>query len=122
MADRYQLDPEEALDAILGATVDRVEDIDGSLVLHLTGDLTLYADAPTVYGNGPATDNLDLEHLTALWASSLQATCPYDRGVFQGRFFEYVAQNAVDQDVASQARVEASKQVYGNGPSTGAQC
>ena len=72
-------------------------------------------------------DNIDLDHLTTLWAKSLLAPQlspedSYDRGFYQGRFAEYVAQNAVDEETASLARLNASKQVYGNGPSTGAQC
>lgn len=64
----------------------------------------------------------DLDRLTRLWALSLQATCAYERGFYQGQFAEYVSQNAVDEDVAARARTEASKQVYGNGPAEGRQC
>jgi hypothetical protein len=74
-----------------------------------------------------AVSSVDLEHLTELWEKSLRS--PYltpedsfDRGYYQGRFFEYVAQNAVHPDVSSRARTEASKRVYGNGLKDGLQC
>lgn len=102
-----------------GEALDKARELLDDALRSWEGDAEDYIVRPE---DEPEEDTTDLDRLTDLWARVISTKDLYERGIAHGQFIEYVNQNAVDEPTQTLARTEASKQVYGNGPSTGAQC